>query len=86
MHEAIAQSVVDAVLERTGDRPVGMVRLQVGKLTARTSATCGRACGRAVAWHHGKAAWTVTTNQANLDYARAMGTNSTAYDAPKVFR
>lgn len=33
MHElTIAQSVVDAVLERTGDRPVTTVRLQVGKL------------------------------------------------------
>jgi hydrogenase nickel incorporation protein HypA/HybF len=34
MHElAIAESVVDAVLERTGDRPVGIVRLQVGRLS-----------------------------------------------------
>ncbi len=33
MHElAITQSVVDAVLERTGDRPVTTVRLKVGRL------------------------------------------------------
>jgi hypothetical protein len=46
-----------------------------------------RACvrGRAVAWHHGGAAWEVATTQANIDYARAMGANPTAYDAPKVF-
>lgn len=34
MHElAIAQSVVEAVLERTGDREVTTVRLQVGRLS-----------------------------------------------------
>ena len=34
MHElAIAQSVVDVVLRRTGDRPVSTVRLQVGRLS-----------------------------------------------------
>jgi hypothetical protein len=46
-----------------------------------------RACvrGRAVAWHHGDAAWEVSTTQANIDFARAMGANPTGYDAPKVF-
>jgi hydrogenase nickel incorporation protein HypA/HybF len=35
MHElSIAQSVVDAVCERAGDRPVHRVRLRVGALTA----------------------------------------------------
>jgi hydrogenase nickel incorporation protein HypA/HybF len=34
MHElSIAESVVDAVLERTGERHVGSVRLQVGRLS-----------------------------------------------------
>lgn len=34
MHElSIAESVVDAVLARTGDRPVTLVRLQVGRLS-----------------------------------------------------
>jgi hydrogenase nickel incorporation protein HypA/HybF len=34
MHElAITQSVVDTVLQRTGARPVSVVRLQVGRLT-----------------------------------------------------
>ena len=34
MHElAITQSVVDAVLERTGDRHVSVVRLRVGRLS-----------------------------------------------------
>lgn len=34
MHElSIAESVVDAVLERTGRRPVTTVRLQVGRLS-----------------------------------------------------
>ncbi len=34
MHElSIAESVVDAVLERTGDRHVTTVRLQVGRLS-----------------------------------------------------
>ncbi|MEJ7743789.1 MAG: hydrogenase maturation nickel metallochaperone HypA [Nocardioidaceae bacterium] len=34
MHElAITQSVVDAVLERTGDRKVTTVRLKVGRLS-----------------------------------------------------
>ena len=34
MHElSIAESVVDAVLERTGDRHVATVRLQVGRLS-----------------------------------------------------
>jgi hydrogenase nickel incorporation protein HypA/HybF len=34
MHElAITQSVVDTVLQRTGTRPVTVVRLQVGRLT-----------------------------------------------------
>ena len=33
MHElAVAESVVSAVLERTGDRPVSTVRLRVGRL------------------------------------------------------
>ena len=33
MHElAITQSVVDAVLDRTGDRPVTTVRVKVGRL------------------------------------------------------
>ena len=33
MHElAITQSVVDAVIERTGSAPVGCVRLRVGRL------------------------------------------------------
>ncbi len=34
MHElSIAESVVEAVLERTGDRPVTVIRLQVGRLS-----------------------------------------------------
>lgn len=34
MHElSIAESVVEAVLERTGERPVTVVRLSVGKLS-----------------------------------------------------
>ncbi|MBA2418317.1 MAG: hydrogenase maturation nickel metallochaperone HypA [Nocardioidaceae bacterium] len=34
MHElAIAESIIDAVLERTGDRSVTVVRLQVGRLS-----------------------------------------------------
>lgn len=34
MHElSIAESVVDAILERTGDRQVTLVRLQVGRLS-----------------------------------------------------
>ena len=58
-----------------------------GNRIHRANVSYLRACvrGRAVAWHHGKAAWIVTTNQANLNYARAMGANPTAYDAPKVF-
>ena len=34
MHElSIAESIVDAVLERTGDRPVTTVRVRVGRLS-----------------------------------------------------
>ena len=47
-----------------------------------------RACvkGRAVAWHHAKGAFDAAAGQANADYARAVGTDPTAYNAPKVFR
>lgn len=46
-----------------------------------------RSCeeGRAVAWHHAAGAYQSATVEANADYARAVGADPTAYDAPKVF-
>ena len=53
----------------------------------RASVAYLRACirGRAVAWHHARAAYDVAANNVNTDYAHALGLVPGRYDTPKVF-